>query len=273
MPELPEVETIARSLRDGGRGNSSILGSSITKVNIYWERSIACPSVSEFQKIVEGSSICSIGRRGKYVKFELSHGWLLIHLRMSGDLIVAGADAPTKAHDRVVFELRGNQKLVFNDARKFGRIWFVTDPSQVCAHLGIEPFDDNLTGDKFFELLHTRKTRIKSLLLDQSFLAGIGNIYADEALFLAAIHPLTQADQLTKKITEILLKSIRQVLQLGIDRNGASIDWVYRGGQFQNDFNVYQRSGEACRRCAIPIKKIVVGQRSTHFCPTCQVLY
>ncbi len=273
MPELPEVETIARSLREGGRGSEAILGATITKVNVLWKKSIACPGVPEFERRVAGATIRSINRRGKYISIGLSCGWLFVHLRMSGDLTAVNAVRILNAHDRVTFDLSSQQVLVFNDTRKFGRIWFTEDPALVCSHLGLEPFDEALTGDSLYDLLKSRKKRIKTLLLDQSFLAGIGNIYADEALFIAGIHPLTQADHVTPLLAEILLKSIRQVLQLGIDRNGASIDWVYRGGQFQNDFNVYQRGGDPCRSCATPIERIMVGQRGTHFCPKCQILF
>lgn len=273
MPELPEVETIARSLREGGRGSAAILGATITNVNVLWAKSIACPSVPEFKRRVEGAIIRSISRRGKYIAIGLSSGWLLVHLRMSGDLTTADAGRIQSNHDRVTFDLSSQQHLVFNDPRKFGRIWFTDDPGLVCGHLGFEPFDEALNGDSMYDLLKSRKKRIKTLLLDQTLLAGIGNIYADEALFTAGIHPLTRSDHVTPLLAEKLLKSIRQVLKLGIDRNGASIDWVYRGGQFQNDFNVYQRGGEACRSCATPIERIVVGQRATHFCPRCQILF
>ena len=273
MPELPEVETIVRALGEGGRGGHSIIGQKIKQVIILWDKSIACPATSEFKKRTSGTIIRSVGRRGKYIVIELNRGWLLIHLRMSGDLRVISGNKQIEKHDRIILEFEKGDRLIFNDARKFGRIWFVNDPAEVCGMLGFEPFDLALSGTYFASLLSSRKTRIKTLLLDQTFLAGIGNIYADEALFLAGIHPLTMAAALTKPSANRLLKSIKQVLQLGIDRNGASIDWVYRGGEFQNDFYVYQRTSKPCRICGTTIERLVIGQRGSHYCPSCQKLF
>ena len=141
------------------------------------------------------------------------------------------------------------------------------------GNLGPEPLDEGLTADDFFTHLHTTRRQLKPLLLDQTFLAGLGNIYTDEALNLAKLHPLTPANSLTQDQAERLLEGIRTVLGDGIARNGASIDWVYRGGEFQNYFRVYQRTGEPCPECGTPIERITVGQRGTHFCPQCQPAY
>lgn len=190
---------------------------------------------------------------------------------MSGDLYFeqAGAFAERK-HDRLIFYFSDRSRLCFNDARKFGRVWLVDDPQIVFKNLGLEPFDPELNAEKFHTLLRTKKRQIKPLLLDQSFLAGLGNIYTDEALFLAGIHPVTPAHRLTEVQSAGLLCAIREVLNEGIRRNGASIDWVYRGGDFQNYFRVYQRGGEPCPRCGTTLERIVIGQRGTHFCPNCQ---
>ncbi|HOR78751.1 MAG TPA: zinc finger domain-containing protein, partial [Anaerolineaceae bacterium] len=163
-------------------------------------------------------------------------------------------------------------KLVFNDTRKFGRAWLTEDPQKVLSGIGPEPLDPDLTPDKFHAMLQVRSRQIKPLLMDQRFLAGLGNIYTDEALFSAGIHPLRRSDTLTQPEAERLLAAIREVLQQGILAKGASIDWVYRGGDFQNHFQVYKRTGSPCPRCGTPIQRIVVGQRSTHFCPVCQPL-
>ena len=144
------------------------------------------------------------------------------------------------------------------------------DTSDLFANLGPEPFDEELTPAVFADMLQKRSRQLKPLLIDQSFLAGIGNIYADEALFKARLHPLRQSDSLTLTEAGDLLESIRFVLTKGIDQKGASIDWVYRGGDFQNYFQVYQQTGNPCPRCGKPIEKIKVGQRGTHFCPACQ---
>jgi len=147
----------------------------------------------------------------------------------------------------------------------------VQNPDEFFKGLGLEPFDPALKNGGLYELLQGRKKQIKPLLLDQTFISGIGNIYADEALHMAKIHPLTRADQITKEQASFLLKAIRKVLQTGIKHNGASIDWVYRGGSYQNHFRVYQRSGDPCPVCGAEIQRIRIGQRSTHFCPVCQV--
>jgi formamidopyrimidine-DNA glycosylase len=148
----------------------------------------------------------------------------------------------------------------------------VHDLQDVLANLGPEPFDLDLNWWGFYQRLHSIKRHLKPLLLDQSFLAGLGNIYADEALNLAHLHPLKRSNDITAEQAEILLVSIRQVLDEGIRRNGASIDWVYRGGDFQNYFRVYQRTGMPCQSCGTHIERIVIGQRGTHYCPQCQVM-
>jgi formamidopyrimidine-DNA glycosylase len=270
MPELPEVETIRRALRDGGRDGPPLVGRRIQAAHLLWERTLATPSPAEFQPRLAGQLIQDVDRRGKFLLFVLSPDVLLIHLRMSGDLLVEPADAPRAAHDRLVLDLDGGLRLAFNDPRKFGRAWLVSDPEEILGDLGPEPLSLELTPQAFYERLHSHRRQLKPLLLDQTFLAGLGNIYTDEALHQAGLHPLTIASQLDQAQATSLLSSIHQVLEDGIQRQGASIDWVYRGGDFQNYFHVYQRTGEACTRCGTPIQRIVIGQRGTHFCPACQ---
>ncbi len=272
MPELPEVETIVNQLRLGGGAVPSLLGRRITGVQLLWERTLETPSPAEFQERIAGQAIEDIWRRGKFAVFSLSSDTLLIHLRMSGDLLVEPLSAPLAPHHRLILELDQGLRLAFNDARKFGRAWLVADPETVLKDLGPEPLDPGLTSENFYQRLKSHQRQLKPLLLDQTFLAGLGNIYADEALHLAKLHPLTLASSLTFQQAEQLLESIRRVLQEGIRRNGATIDWVYRGGDFQNYFRVYQRTGEPCPVCGTPIQRITVGQRGTHFCPTCQSL-
>lgn len=270
MPELPEVETIANGLRHGGFGNPSILNLRIENTQVFWNRTLATPSVAEFYKRITGQKIMALSRRGKYLIMTLTADFLLFHLRMSGDLVVEPAEAPIPPHHRLLLILEGGIRLAFNDVRKFGRAWLVPDPDQVLKNLGPEPFDPGLTSSVFHERLTHFQRQIKPLLLDQSFLAGMGNIYTDEALFRAKLHPLSSSRVLSPQQAEVLLASIRSVLQEGIQRHGASIDWVYRGGDFQNHFNVYQRTGQPCQVCSTPIQRIVVGQRGTHYCPNCQ---
>lgn len=270
MPELPEVETIVRILRLGGPGQPALVGRHILDVNLLWERSLAEPSAAEFVARLTGQVIEDIGRRGKFLVLRLTRDWLLYHLRMSGDLLVRTTGSPLETHDRLLLELDGDIQLVFNDARKFGRVWLVDELDQVLGNLGPEPLDEGLTAEYLFARLHATHRQLKPLLLDQTFLAGLGNIYVDESLNLAKVHPLTPANRLTMEQAGRLLESIRTVLRDGIARNGASIDWVYRGGDFQNYFRVYQRTGEPCPECGTPIARIIVGQRGTHFCPNCQ---
>ncbi|KAA3644935.1 MAG: bifunctional DNA-formamidopyrimidine glycosylase/DNA-(apurinic or apyrimidinic site) lyase [Chloroflexi bacterium] len=271
MPELPEVETIARAMREGGRGAPPVVGHRIKDVELLWKRTLDTPGPRSFKRRIIGQRIEDVGRRAKYLQFKLSEDTMLVHLRMTGDLLVGSGRKPLGKHPRMVFYLDKNKQLSFNDARKFGRIWLLEDDSMVLGKLGPEPLDSSLTAAKFYKNLKERKRQLKPLLLDQNFIAGLGNIYIDEALNLAKIHPTTQANLLNEKQAQALLKAIRKVLKEAIRRNGASIDWAYRGGDFQNDFRVYQQTGEPCQHCGTPIDRIVVGQRGTHLCTHCQV--
>lgn len=278
MPELPEVETIVRALQEGGRDEPSIACKRIQTAQVYWEKTVANLPEAEFRKKIRGSQIVSIFRKGKFVVFQLDKGFLLFHLRMSGDLRVEEIapqkreKAPLKSHDRLVLNFDDGWRLTFNDARKFGRVWLTDRLENVTGKLGIDPFDSSLDQGRLHKMLLVKKRQLKPLLLDQTFLAGIGNIYSDEALNLAKLHPLRRANTLSREEADALLKSLRAVLKKGIKLNGASIDWVYRGGGFQNHFKVYQRTGEPCPECGTLIQRITVGQRGTHFCPNCQQL-
>ena len=264
MPELPEVETIARTLRP------ALIGKTILSADLRWPRTLAAPSPAVFKKRVKGQRIESISRRAKFLDLQLSDWHLLIHLRMSGDLLVVlGGYQPAK-HDRLIARLSEDSSLIFCDPRKFGRLWLLEDPSVIFRNLGPEPLSEAFTPEWLYPALHRRRRQLKPLLLDQTFIAGLGNIYTDEALHLAKLHPLSLADSVTKKQAGNLSQAIRAVLEEGIRRNGASIDWVYRGGDFQNYFRVYGRTGEACPVCGTAIERLTVGQRGTHFCPKCQ---
>lgn len=270
MPELPEVETIASGLRLGMQDQPPLPGKRILSGQVFWERSIAEPGASEFVERIAGQVIESIGRRAKFLVFHLSQDHMLVHLRMSGDLRVEPSQAPMAPHHRVILDLEGGLRLAFNDPRKFGRIWLIQQPEKIFDKLGPEPLDPDFTAEVLYRRLQATRRQLKPLLLDQSFIAGLGNIYTDEALFLSQLHPLQLSHTLTQAQAARLLESIRQVLQEGILHNGASIDWVYRGGGFQNHFRAYQRTGQACPRCGTAIQRITVGQRGSHFCPHCQ---
>lgn len=270
MPELPEVESIARRLKDGN-GNPSLPGQTITHATIGWPRHIAIPAVSTFRRNIRSRYIESVSRRGKYLVIELDRGTLLLHLRMSGDLYMTAPGAAKGRYEHTIFHLDTDWQLRFSDARKFGKVYLLKSPDKILDRLGPEPLSPAFTLDAFQSRLRSKKRLIKPLLMDQSFLAGMGNIYTDEALFLARIHPRSRSNQLADGQIKLLWSAIRTTLEEGIRANGASIDWVYRGGSFQNQFRVYQRTDEPCERCGTPIKRITLGQRGTHFCPSCQL--
>jgi formamidopyrimidine-DNA glycosylase len=272
MPELPEVETVARGLHEllGGR--------TITGATVHWPRTIAFPSAEEFGEHISGRRVQSVGRRGKYVVVGLDQGYLLIHLKMSGRLRVAHASDPLDKHTHTVFDLDDGSQLRFEDARKFGRVYLVDNLEQVTKGLGPEPLADALSLDEFRRVLERRSGRLKSLLLNQQFLAGLGNIYADEALFAARLHPLRKADSLTPDEQAHLYQAIRQVLRSAIASRGTTLDdqgYTDANGEmgtYQERIAVYGRKGQSCPECGTLIERIVLGGRSTHFCPQCQKL-
>ncbi len=272
MPELPEVETIARNLRRGTGGAPSLIGQTIRHVCLLWSRTLVTPDMDTFHALLPGQKVVEIGRRAKFLAITLSESILVVHLRMSGDLRMEPSESPVSTHDRLILEFDSGWRLGFNDTRKFGRVWLVNDTNSLFSSLGPEPDDPDLTPKRFHEMLQQRKRAIKPLLLDQHFLAGLGNIYTDESLFSAGIHPLQSSETLNLQDATRLLDAIRSTLARGIEANGASIDWVYRGGSFQNNFQVYQQTGNPCPHCGQPVNKTTVGQRGTHFCPHCQPL-
>jgi formamidopyrimidine-DNA glycosylase len=265
MPELPEVETIARKLMP------ELVGKTILEAHLRWPRTLAYPSARKFREQIKGQRILRVGRRAKYLDISLAEFDLLIHLRMSGDLFIKRGKIKPEKHDRLILKLTDEQSLVFNDTRKFGRVWLTANPENVLGKLGPEPLSEDFTPRWLHAALHNKHRQLKPLLLDQTFLAGLGNIYTDEALHIAKLHPLAVSDSITAKQARVLQDAVRKVLEEGIRRNGASIDWVYRGGEFQNHFRVYDRKGKPCPVCGTMIERILVGQRSTHYCPKCQM--
>jgi formamidopyrimidine-DNA glycosylase len=268
MPELPEVETVVRDLVAAG-----LEGARITGVRIHWARTIATPSPARFQRALRGRVIQRLSRRGKFIVIHLSDGGaLLVHLRMTGRLLLASPGP----HDRVVFALSDGRELRFADPRKFGRIWLADDPATVLASLGPEPLA--ITPADFRRRLADRTRALKPLLLDQSFLAGIGNIYADEALWAAQLHPLRKSDTLDAPQADRLLRAIRTVLRRGIRNLGTSLGHgktnfrLPRGesGRNREHLRAYGQTGLPCPRCTTPIARILVAQRATHLCPACQ---
>ena len=270
MPELPEVETISRWLREGRDGAPPLPQQVVRSVTLRWPRHVARPSPTAFKRRMRDRTILDVQRRGKYVTLVLDQGVVLIHLKMSGELKVLHSQAPRERFEHTVFHLQSGWDLRFLDARKFGKVFLLDDPGVILDTLGPEPLDPRFTAESLGRRLAQHRRSVKALLMDQSFLSGLGNIYIDEALHRARIHPLRRSDNLSAGEVTALLRGIRQALRSGLRHNGASIDWVYRGGEFQNHFRVYQRTGEPCPVCSKPVARIVVAQRGTHFCPSCQ---
>lgn len=276
MPELPEVETIVRRLRNGTAEAPPLPGQIIQNIEVFWNKIIQTPDPEHFIMRLQGKEFQTVDRRGKFLLFPLTEGCLIGHLRMSGDMFMEprldanGGTLPATPFTQVQFNLNSPWRLVFKSVRKFSRLWAVDDPQTVLGDLGPEPLGPNLDPDSLYRMLQQYHRQIKPLLLDQTFIAGLGNIYTDESLFRAGVHPQRRSDSLTKEEVTNLYRAIREVLEMGIENFGASLDWVYRGGEFQNYFNIHQRKGEACPVCGTTIKKISVGQRGTYYCSTCQ---
>ncbi len=270
MPELPEVETIARSLRD-------LVGRQVVAVEVRWARTVAEPDVSTFAAGLTGRRIAAVGRRAKWLLLTLDDGAvLLIHLRMSGQLALEPGGRPVDPHTRVLLELDDGRRLSFVDSRKFGRMLLNADPAAQLDELGPEPLGDGFTVEWLAEALAQRRTRLKSLLLEQRFLAGLGNIYTDESLWRAQLHPLRPANSLNGAEVARLHAAIRQVLAEAVGREGTTLDdrgfvGLYgQAGSFAEELAVYGRTGQPCPRCGQPITRLVVGGRGTHICDQCQ---
>ncbi len=280
MPELPEVETVARDLRH------LVLGATLAGARCDWPRLLRTHDPAVFGAAVSGRTIEAVGRRGKELVIELSGGAALtVHLKMTGQLFVVPAGAPVDRHVHLVLELADGRELRFRDIRKFGRVGlYARDPAgelrteagaAVFAERGPEPLDDAFTLAAFRARTRGRRGRLKSLLTDQAYLAGVGNIYADEALWRARLHPLRSAASLRPAEERRLYLAIREVLAEAVEQRGSSIDdYTAPGGdgEMQERLEVYQRTAEPCLRCGHPIRRLVVGGRATHLCSWCQRL-
>ncbi len=271
MPELPEVETVVRGLRP------LLTGRTILSARYDWPACLVTPDGPRFVARIAGQPVRGLSRRGKYILIVLDPDTLIIHLKMTGRLYVVPDEAVHDA-DRWVhfsFQLDNGHQLRFSDARKFGRVYLVEDPQTVLGSLGPEPLDESFSLEEFRERLRGRSGRLKPLLTDQTFLAGVGNIYADEALWVSQLHPLRPAHTLGDDDVTRLYHAIRHVLREGIIREGASVNWYRKPdgtkGTVQETLNVYGRAGQPCPRCGHPIERIVVAGRGTHLCPVCQV--
>lgn len=272
MPELPEVETVKESLKP------RLVGRKIKSVNILWDNIIAYPSKEEFIKNINDKIIIDIKRRGKFLLFDLDEYYLLSHLRMEGKYFFKNQDDEINKHEHVIFNLDNEQELRYMDTRKFGKMYLIKkeDINNIgpLKDLGLEPWDDNLNGEYLLNKYKNKRLPIKTVLLDQSIIVGIGNIYADEILFLCKINPLKKCNLLSEKESTNIVKYTREVLEKAIKLGGStirtysSVDGVH--GLFQNELLVHGKDKGTCPNCNNKIEKIRVGGRGTYYCPKCQ---
>lgn len=271
MPELPEVETVKNELLP------YVVGHCVSGLTLCWEGIVKQPSVSEFRSRLVGQEITGITRQGKYLIFHLSSDDLLIiHLRMTGSLILGQNSAEPPKFTRAIIHLNDETSIFFRDPRKFGVMRLLEDKSSIDAKLGPEPLEASFTPQVLADALAKRSAPIKALLLDQKLVAGIGNMYADEALFSARIHPLRPGNNLSPEEVERLHTAIRQVLRSAIGNKGASTDTYFRPdgsrGTAHFEFKVAHGRGQTCPACQTPIERITVRNRGTYYCPKCQAV-
>jgi formamidopyrimidine-DNA glycosylase len=286
MPELPEVETITRELRP------LVEGRTILDAWFDWPNQIKHPAPDQFVPAVRGHKILAVARRAKWIIFDLaaieasSDAVLAIQVKMTGQLTVVSPDTPRDKHVHAVFSLDDGRELRLRDTRKFGRLGFYRrgdtgailgagEVGELFDQFGPEPLDPAFTAPTFRRRLNARRGRLKTLLMDQAFVAGVGNIYADEALWRAQLHPLRSAARVNPTQARRLYVELRTVLDEAIARRGSSVDDYLAPegrGDMQNYLNVYGRTGKPCPRCGRPVKRIVLNARSTHFCSWCQRL-
>lgn len=269
MPELPEVETVKNEL------SPYIVGHQITGVTLFWEGIVRQPSAEEFCSRIIGQEITGITRRGKYLFVSLSRGDLLmLHLKMTGSLLVGQDSSQPPKYTRAIIHLDKDTNVFFRDPRKFGMMRLVKDKNSIVGKLGPEPLEGDFTPRLLSQRLAKRQAPIKALLCEQSIVAGIGNMYADEALFTAKIHPLRLGGSLSQAEIKRLHSAIRQVLRAGINNKGASVDTYFRPdgtlGTAHDEFKVAHGRGKSCPNCGTPITRIAVRNRGTYFCPRCQ---
>ena len=273
MPELPEVETVRRIVEP------QLTGRTIEGVDLRRSEVLAHPTAEQFHRMALGATFTGAGRRGKYLLFHLDSGdRLVLHLRMTGELLVAPADLPMEKHTHAVFHLGDGNQLRYTDVRRFGRFWLLrrdeTDTFTGMDKLGPEPFDAGCSAGYLREAMGARKRAVKECLLDQTILAGIGNIYADEILYAARIYPGRPAATLREADWQALTESIPFVLDWAIEGNRMTTEEYLagRGREYRNTplFNVYGRKGAPCPRCGTPLERTVIGGRGTCYCPRCQ---
>ncbi|MBE6147524.1 MAG: DNA-formamidopyrimidine glycosylase [Firmicutes bacterium] len=272
MPEKPEVITVANKLK------SKNLNRKIIDVVVKNSSTIDFPTVSEFTTRIKGQQINDITTRGKWIVIELDKDFLLIHLRMTGKFFYRKKEDEISSHEHVIFTLDNNEELRFHDTRKFGKMKLIPkekiDEMPPFTELGLEVWDEKLTANYLLEKLKRKSLPIKIALLDQTIITGIGNIYADEILFLTKLNPTTPSNQVKEKELNQLISNSIKVLDKAIEEGGTTIrDYTSEEGVtglFQNHLNVHQQEGKACLICSTTIVKTRIGGRGTYYCPTCQ---
>ncbi len=276
MPELPEVQTIVNDLN-----TADLTGVLICNAKVFWPRTIAEPDVKAFCRRIKGKNFTAIHRRGKYLVFDIDDGnTLLIHLRMSGRIHLVSTNTPRIKHEHVVLSFQDGRQLRFYDPRKFGRFNLMRNPERILDRLGPEPLASEFTAKALTKSLKQRKRILKPLLLDQTFIAGLGNIYSDEALWEAKLHPRRIAATLSIPEIKALHRAVPRVLKRGLINLGTSLGTgkanfysvANRQGRNRDQLKVFRRTAQPCPRCNTPIERIIVGQRGTHICPKCQKL-
>jgi formamidopyrimidine-DNA glycosylase len=273
MPELPEVETVCRTL------NTLITGKKIARVTVNLPRILQQPDDPQlFSAQLEGRTFQSVERRGKFIRLLMDGLVLVSHLRMEGRYGLYDQETPVERHTHVIFHFTDGTELRYKDVRQFGTMHLFRSGEELQApplnKLGLEPLEEGFTLEVFRRVLGKRSTKIKPLLLNQEVIVGLGNIYVDEALHMAGVHPETSANELKRKEQELLHGAIVQTLSAAVEAGGSSIKSYVNGqgemGLFQHQLRAYGRTGEPCATCGSPIEKSVVGGRGTHICPKCQ---
>ena len=272
MPEFAEVETIRKTLK------KQVLKKQIKEVDIYWNKIIEYPLLEDFSNMIKGQTIIDIKRRGKWLLFELNNFYLLSHLRMEGKYFLKKEKDEVKKHEHVIIRFTDNTELRYHDTRKFGKMYLLKkdeiDIKGPLIKLGLEPFDNNLTVSYLKNKLKKKIISIKLSLLDQSIIAGIGNIYADEILFKSKINPSKKSNKLTKNELQSIIDNTKEILSEAVNAGGTTIRSYTSSegitGRFQNNLYVHTKEGELCKICNNFIKKIKVGGRGTYYCPFCQ---
>lgn len=272
MPELPEVETVKETLK------KRILHKTIKKVNVLYPSIVEVPSVEEFISTLKNQEIIDMRRRGKWLMFVFPEYTLLSHLRMEGKFFLKTPEEEINKHEHVIFEFTDGTELRYQDTRKFGRMYLLKNEEiehrRPLSDLGLEPWDSHLIVSYLKEKYKSKRLPIKTVLLDQTIITGIGNIYADEILFLSKIHPLKLCSKLTKKECECIIENTKIILEQAIKKGGTTIRSYESSqgvhGRFQQSLLVHNHENEPCSICGSEIVKIKVGGRGTYYCPKCQ---